>query len=215
MRPHGYIPIHGLSKANPSQSYDHPIRRVTMLTNGICTIDIVESSTYSSVSPIFQFHLSAMMNYISSTGFFSAYPTLTSQRRALINHIHYEDNSPRHNLVMCYLKYINRGFDLRSSSKGWDDEEGRRHQCQHSFDCPHRIRTPFDPSSLFVSWRYSVSRIESFEDYYPQRCFDTQQAPSWCLGGHSCNGDEDREPLQAFVSLKAAGSMFNGEMQSA
>ncbi|KAG6371570.1 hypothetical protein JVT61DRAFT_9277 [Boletus reticuloceps] len=212
LRALGYIPIRAVSKANSYHPYDQPIRRVTTLTNGVRSIDVVESSTRSSLSPIFQFHTTAVMNYISLNGFFCAYPTLTSQRRALVNHVRLNDNSPTDKLVTCYSKYICRGFELRTSSIVWDEREGRKHRCQHSFDCPHRIRTPFDPGNLFVRWRPSVSRLQSFEIDYPQRCFDGRQAPSWCLGGPSCVGDEDREPLRAFVSMKAAGSPFAEEV---
>lgn len=160
LRAHGYIPVGPPHKGNSRITYRHTIASVTKLTNSNHFINIVESSTHSSISPVFQFHLTVVMNYISSSRVFSAYPTLTTQRRSMINHIHYKDNSPTNGLVACYAKYISRGYDLRATLKGWADAEGSKHCCQHLFDCPHRIRTPYDPGCLFVVWRRKVTCLQ-------------------------------------------------------
>lgn len=208
LRAQGYIPIGPPRKGISRVIYGQLIASVTKLTNGKHSIDVVESATRSSISPVFQFHLTAVMNYITFAGFFSAYPTLTTQRRSMINHLHYKDNSPMDALVACYTKYFSRGYDLHSTSKGWADGEGRVHRCQHSFDCPHRICTPYDPGCLFVSWQRTVCCLQTQESFLQRRCFENRQAPLWCLGGSSCAGD--REPIHPFVTMKGAESSFEG-----
>lgn len=106
LRAHGYIPVGPPHKGNSRITYRHTIASVTKLTNGNHFINIVESSTHSSISPVFQFHLTVVMNYISSSRFFSAYPTLTTQRQSMINHIHYKDNSPMYEWACCMLRQI-------------------------------------------------------------------------------------------------------------
>jgi len=208
LRAHGYIPIRAVRKASSRSSYDQPIVSVTTLTNGDRSIDVVESTMRSSISPIFQFHLTAVMNYISSTGFFSAYPTLMSAQRSLYNHVHYKGNTPTQALLSCYTKYRMRGYELHASSKEWADAEGKTHRCQHSFDCPHRIHTLYDPGCLFVGWHTKVSRLQAEETQPQRRCFDNRQAPVWCLGGDSCDGE--REPIRPFMTMKGAESLFDG-----
>ncbi|KIJ58467.1 hypothetical protein HYDPIDRAFT_67572, partial [Hydnomerulius pinastri MD-312] len=79
-----------LSFFNPTRvsdptDLDLAITSVVTLSNSDHTIDVIESSSTVSIAPIFKFHLTAVMNFISSEGFFSAYPHLTTSGRALTN----------------------------------------------------------------------------------------------------------------------------------
>lgn len=124
----GYITICPMWKAIGHHAYNKPIATVTTLTNSIRTIDVVESTTQSSISPIFQFHLMVVMNYISAISFFSSYPMLMSQRQSLINHIRYKNNLPSTALVACYSKYQSQGFELSTTSIGWAEVDGKVHR---------------------------------------------------------------------------------------
>ncbi|KIJ13584.1 hypothetical protein PAXINDRAFT_80848 [Paxillus involutus ATCC 200175] len=77
-----------------------------MLTNGDRTIDIIESTTVSALSLIFKFHLTAVMNYATVEGFFSAYPMLTSCGRSLINPMQFISNLPTSPMAACFKKYL-------------------------------------------------------------------------------------------------------------
>lgn len=55
----------------------YAIQQVIKMHKGDHTIDIIISQTSSPLSPIFHFHSTAVMNFISAYGFFSAYPKIT------------------------------------------------------------------------------------------------------------------------------------------
>ncbi|KAI6094778.1 hypothetical protein EDD17DRAFT_1497039 [Pisolithus thermaeus] len=58
---------------------------VVHLTNGKCRIDIVVSGMASALSPIFHFHSTAVMNFMSTNTVFCCYPRLTLQHLSLVN----------------------------------------------------------------------------------------------------------------------------------
>ncbi|KIJ04860.1 hypothetical protein PAXINDRAFT_36901, partial [Paxillus involutus ATCC 200175] len=72
----GYIPIKDVTQRCCHYHASNDITSIIMLTNGDRTIDIIESTIVSVLSLIFKFHLTAVMNYTTAEGFFSAYPVL-------------------------------------------------------------------------------------------------------------------------------------------
>ncbi|KAI6157967.1 hypothetical protein BKA82DRAFT_21971 [Pisolithus tinctorius] len=50
------------------------IRSVILFANGWRTIDVIVSSTVAAMSPIFEFHSTAVMNFIAADHIFCAYP---------------------------------------------------------------------------------------------------------------------------------------------
>ncbi|EGN93335.1 hypothetical protein SERLA73DRAFT_156308 [Serpula lacrymans var. lacrymans S7.3] len=85
---------------------DVDIKEVVKTLNGLKNIDVVVSSTSMSISPIFHFHSTAVMNFISGDGFFSAYPKLTGMYRSLTNANHYTlfDYTTPHTNIMVTTK---------------------------------------------------------------------------------------------------------------
>ncbi|KAI6148715.1 hypothetical protein BKA82DRAFT_118014, partial [Pisolithus tinctorius] len=61
------------------------IHAVVSFANGCHSIDVIVSSTVAAVSPIFEFHSTAMMNFISADHIYCAYPSLTLQEMSLVN----------------------------------------------------------------------------------------------------------------------------------
>ncbi|KIO14866.1 hypothetical protein M404DRAFT_117251, partial [Pisolithus tinctorius Marx 270] len=53
--------------------------------NGWCVINVIVSSTVAAMSPIFEFHSTAVMNFIAADHIFCAYPTLTLHKMSLVN----------------------------------------------------------------------------------------------------------------------------------
>ncbi|KIO00335.1 hypothetical protein M404DRAFT_54193, partial [Pisolithus tinctorius Marx 270] len=49
------------------------------------TIDVIMSSTVAAMSPIFEFHSTAVMNFIVANHVFCAYPTLTLHKMSMVN----------------------------------------------------------------------------------------------------------------------------------
>ncbi|KAI6157452.1 hypothetical protein BKA82DRAFT_48178, partial [Pisolithus tinctorius] len=52
---------------------------------GNCHIDVVVTNTEVAVSPIFQFHSTAVMNFITADHIFCAYPALTLHGLSIVN----------------------------------------------------------------------------------------------------------------------------------
>ncbi|KIN94092.1 hypothetical protein M404DRAFT_73349, partial [Pisolithus tinctorius Marx 270] len=61
------------------------IRSILTFSNGTHYIDVIVSKTSTALSPLFQFHSTAVMNFISADTIFCAYPNLTFNHCALIN----------------------------------------------------------------------------------------------------------------------------------
>ncbi|KAI6010316.1 hypothetical protein EDC04DRAFT_2540763, partial [Pisolithus marmoratus] len=57
---------------------------VLVISNGECKIDVVVSGTSTALSPIFQFHSTAVMNFISADTIFCCYPTLMLHHQTLV-----------------------------------------------------------------------------------------------------------------------------------
>ncbi|KAF8432548.1 hypothetical protein L210DRAFT_3321763, partial [Boletus edulis BED1] len=53
------------------------IRTVQSFYRGGHKVDLIKSKIDSALSPIFKFHSTTLMNYISADSIFSAYPSLT------------------------------------------------------------------------------------------------------------------------------------------
>ncbi|KIJ10854.1 hypothetical protein PAXINDRAFT_85397 [Paxillus involutus ATCC 200175] len=204
----GYIPVKDVSQRHSHYHSENDIASVTMLTNGDHTVDLVESTTISALSPIFKFHLTAVMNYVSADGFFSAYPTLTTRGCSLINPMQFISHLPTSHMAACFDKYLQQGYDLRFSPQQWAQEEGREkeHMCRRRFECPHALWSTFDSGCLFIRMRANICGVLLSADVPPQRCFEDRRAVVWCLGGHSC--DSTFEPLHPFSTLKGAHSLY-------
>ncbi|KIN93906.1 hypothetical protein M404DRAFT_74377, partial [Pisolithus tinctorius Marx 270] len=86
------------------------ILTVTTFGNGLKLIDIVVSRTSSALSPIFQFHSTAVMNFFSANSLFCAYPSLTLQHRAMINTGSLQECTFPPSHIRALLKYKQRGF---------------------------------------------------------------------------------------------------------
>lgn len=176
---------------------------VTKVTNGDVNIDVVESKSPSPFVPVFEFHTTVVMNFISADGFFSAYPSLTTERKALMNPLRIPDGRPTSKTVLCYRKYHDRGYDLSLTPIAWEKEEVKWHACQRSYTCPQTLRSTFDRGCLFTSSRL-VCEHDIVEDVITPRCFKDRRAVIWNIGSESCYGD--RETLKLFRMWRAAGS---------
>ncbi|KIJ13579.1 hypothetical protein PAXINDRAFT_80753, partial [Paxillus involutus ATCC 200175] len=112
---HSHNPVKDVTERHCHYHACNDIVSMVMLTNGDHTIDIVELTTISALSPIFKFHLTAVMNYVTAEGFFSAYPVLTTHGRSLINPMQFISNLPTSSMAACFDKYLLQGYDLRYS----------------------------------------------------------------------------------------------------
>ncbi|KAI6130705.1 hypothetical protein EDD16DRAFT_1446124, partial [Pisolithus croceorrhizus] len=80
----GYTPV--AEKVQHTHGYRYSdVLRVLVVSNGYCKIDVVVSRTPAAISPIFQFHSTALMNFISADTIFCCYPKLTLHYVSMAN----------------------------------------------------------------------------------------------------------------------------------
>ncbi|KAI6153940.1 hypothetical protein BKA82DRAFT_23163 [Pisolithus tinctorius] len=80
----GYVVMHQCSvEAGPYGSSS--ICSVVSFSNMHRSIDVIVSSTVAAVSPIFEFHSTAVMNFITADNIFCAYPMLTLELMSMVN----------------------------------------------------------------------------------------------------------------------------------
>ncbi|PVG03865.1 hypothetical protein CPB86DRAFT_748372 [Serendipita vermifera] len=112
---------------------------MTKLRKGECTIDILESLSSSSITPITVFHSTAVMNYITADSIVMLYPLLTFSR---ITVCHYASS---HRNDEWQLKYIlDRSYTVQES---YEIHQGLQHLV-----CLSLYRRPKDRFCLSVSF---------------------------------------------------------------
>ena len=80
----GYQVIHR-TKADHSFYSHSNILTVLSLSNGDRRIDLIVSKKQAAAAPIFQFHSTAVMNFVTRDKLFCAYPELTFRGLSLVN----------------------------------------------------------------------------------------------------------------------------------
>jgi hypothetical protein len=194
---------HNVRERSLREQYDalRGIRQVKKVgRDGIC-VDIVTSSSSSAISPIFHFHSTPVINWISPEGLFSAYPNLTCARRGLLNPMALDrtrfvpalpGTDVRHSLD----KYNIRGFDIRRNPSCWPDDT---HPCTFSAQCPIASRNVVDGGCMFVPFTEDfVGGLGETSKVLP---YDSPYICFWYLGGPSCDGR--RRVSDSYVSLRA------------
>ncbi|KAI6024756.1 hypothetical protein BKA83DRAFT_68350, partial [Pisolithus microcarpus] len=79
----GYNPVSKEPQDN-STYRNLDVASVIVISNGHSKIAIIISCTSVAISPIFQFHSTAVMNFISTDAVFCCYPNLTLQLLILV-----------------------------------------------------------------------------------------------------------------------------------
>lgn len=164
---------------------------VITLKRGAYMVDIVESLTSSAMSCIFRFHSTAVMNFISAQGFFSAYPTLTASYCSFANPNAYGTGvgGPCMKIQMAYAKYVDRGFRLIYPIERQPALWTGHTICQRSWNCPHTVRTTSDDGCLFITFENNVSRTGCADNSATSRLYKPWEGVIWNIGGGpSCNG---------------------------
>ncbi|KAF4618641.1 hypothetical protein D9613_009830 [Agrocybe pediades] len=154
--------------------YNDAIAEVLALTNGDASINIIISTTETALIPIFYFHSTAVMNYISPYGIFCAYPKLTFNLRNMLNPLHSRNPHDNWRLWSCVDKYRARGFSTRFDPIHWDDMAN--HVCETDYNCPTTMRTTFDEGCLFFPFPNPLGTYTSM----------ASGIVVWCLGGFPC-----------------------------
>ncbi|KAF9467726.1 hypothetical protein BDZ94DRAFT_1155378, partial [Collybia nuda] len=154
---------------------DETIKRVSYYMKHRKLINIVVVRGENALTPIFSFHSTPVMNFISYYGIYCAYPGLTLQYRGIINNTNQEDP----NLKKRYRKLKARGFSLKLSLSRWPSYDG--HSCMTSKVCPQTVRSVYDQGSLF----YPFPKIRLDKDH--KLIYNGKDAVVWALdAGQRC-----------------------------
>ena len=131
------------------------IKDIVPMTRGSLQIDIIICHGPFTLHPVLQFHSMLVMNCITGSGSWSAYPRPTADGRGVTNHMTHtlDTQSPEPllaNVHAALSKYIIRGFDIHPNPTCWS---GDRHACQTYSFCPHALHTIEDDACMFVHLR--------------------------------------------------------------
>lgn len=162
------------------------IQGIFWFRKGEITLNVISSTTDNPLEPIFHFHSTVVMNFISSVGIFCAYPTLTLKRRGLVNAEIYERGQSISAINACLDKYRQRGFSLSHTLGEWNDMD--RHTCTRDPSCPHTIRTVYDHGGLF----YPFTRRSWIRTKTNLRIHGTTHSSVWSLGANRCGNTRPR-----------------------
>ncbi|KZP32486.1 hypothetical protein FIBSPDRAFT_944041 [Athelia psychrophila] len=94
---------------------------VTRMSKGSLSVDLIVSAGRTALIPVLHFHSTVVMNYLSGSGFFSAYPVITDRGMSLINPLSFYPRAavpPK--VLSCLVKYATRGFSVFSSPSQWE-----------------------------------------------------------------------------------------------
>ena len=160
-------------------SKDHPtysssgIFSVVTFTNKHNKIDVVISTLPCGASPIFNFHSTAIMNFISADSIFCAYPSLTFQGLSMINSTQLYNGTLSHVSMTALKKYKARGFNFVSCPTAH----------KFAFACKSKNHSLTDGGCLWVDVK-CVPRAERG----PEQIFEKLGVVNinWALGGLLC-----------------------------
>ncbi|KAG6906604.1 hypothetical protein DXG01_012985 [Tephrocybe rancida] len=109
-------------------------------------------SVKGALRPLFSFHLTVVMNCITSSSVFCAYPNLTLNFRNLVNES--EIVGPSGLTVRgkeCLIKYAKRGYEFGYRLHSWP--EFSSHTCGSDHNCPFTFRSVNDKGVLWFDYQ--------------------------------------------------------------
>ncbi|EIW80030.1 hypothetical protein CONPUDRAFT_155405 [Coniophora puteana RWD-64-598 SS2] len=167
---------------NMGTSYDIPSGAIGTVHSYINTIkkrlvDVVVAKGEDARVPVLYFHSTPVMNYVTATALFSAYPHMTLARQGLFNpHTRRRNGLPTCRTYDAIIKYWRRGFDITLNDGGWLKMGRRRwpHLCLTDFECPQFPRQITDNGCLVIEWEEHELRKQK------------QKKLAWKLGGIHC-----------------------------
>ncbi|KAJ7195569.1 hypothetical protein C8J57DRAFT_1634023 [Mycena rebaudengoi] len=145
------------------------------------TINVMTCAGESAIQPIFNFHSTLVMNFISSQGLYCAYPLLTTSRAAIPATANGGARPSASAVAKCLEKYLRRGFSFGSSLDECIDDLPA-HTCYEDSSCPRTIRTLYDGRGAFLSYENPdrPGRVD------PDILYDNVHTAIWSIGGAAC-----------------------------
>lgn len=191
--------MHGFElyrSATPSRYRGNPaVGGIFWFRKNHITLNVIASTSDNALEPIFHFHSTVVMNFISSLGVFCAYPNMTLNRRGLVNaDVHLRGQSEE-TISRCFDKYRSRGFTINTTLNDWEDMDG--HRCTQDPSCPHTLRSVYDRGGLFYrfrrrSWMGTRTKL---------RIHGAITSSVWSLGANKCSNIQPTVRVSSSASL--------------
>ena len=166
----GYVVVQE-QDADETLYIDSFIKQVITFFDGTRKVQIMLTKTSTAFAPIFEFHSTAVMNFVSPSHLFSAYPDLTLNGLSMINPGTVYFGHFNISVADALRKYRSRGF--------------RYVNCNALGGCSSQGRTLTDSKGFWLSMKgaphVDKSAIELFASY---NAVDVH----WILGGKICGG---------------------------
>ncbi|KAJ7221908.1 hypothetical protein C8J57DRAFT_1253834 [Mycena rebaudengoi] len=143
-------------------------------TDRSCKLNIMTCRGESAITPIFHFHSTLVMNFISVHGLYCAYPKLTGRKLGIPTGSYFEKGPGSLHLDAALNKYRARGFEFIA---GPTTKADRPHICYRESSCPRTIRTIYDGAGMFIGISPEVGG---------NVLYDNVHSTLWSLGGRSC-----------------------------
>ncbi|KAG6908039.1 hypothetical protein DXG01_006401 [Tephrocybe rancida] len=155
------------------EDYDNleDIQDIYTLINGDKKINLVVG-TDSAITPIFHFHSSVVMNFISADAVYCAYPELTFNWRNMVNS---NVTLPadvvalktfRERAKLCLEKYRDRGYEARRELT-WKEFE--YHNCKQEWSCPRTRRNTWDKGGFTLPIHCMLGKTHMSSKKYRSR----------------------------------------------
>ena len=150
------------------------IHTILNLSNGIRSLDIVVSQKNMGLPPIFHFHSTAVMNFISANHIFCAYPALTFHGLSMVNLGPLYVGCRGRNTFNALRKYMEQGFRHINCAEAH----------QYNILCKTSPRTLTDGRGMWVDIKRLPYVSVSSKDIFS--CFECMDV-CWILGGMVCD----------------------------
>ncbi|KAG6836743.1 hypothetical protein H0H93_003967 [Arthromyces matolae] len=146
-------------------------------------------SKSSALAPIFHFHSTAVMNFVSWNTVFCAYPELTFEHCNLVNLAAADERKGkgRERRSEAIRKYERRGYEAATNSRFW--EEHRNHRCGEDWSCGRTIRNVGDEGCFWFSFQGVRSELKESR---LQWVLEAENAKGGCADLRTAE-DEDME----------------------
>ncbi|KAG1797591.1 hypothetical protein EV424DRAFT_1546566 [Suillus variegatus] len=179
----GYKIMGNFHRPPPGRYNNTGIAKLLRLQKDERKVDIIVTNLASAVAPIFQFHNTAIMNFISAEAIFCAYPVWTLNMAGLIHPRMYKQNATNLATISGLAKYMKRGFNLCSDINELSPHVSR---CIKTYNCPHTIRSTNDKGK--IAWVFGNAGPHHSSSH--SAAYIETGAVIWCLGGDQCENEE-------------------------
>ncbi|KAH7925865.1 hypothetical protein BV22DRAFT_1046452 [Leucogyrophana mollusca] len=169
------------------------VKSVVTLLKGTRKVNVIASTTASPLYPIFHFHSTAVMNYMSADILFSAYPAYTTAFSSIINASNLRNGKFNVKFCQALVKYSKRGFAVVACpAHEYVEDTVSPDKCHDPLECPQHIRNTHDEGCLRISFDSAVNAFEV------ENGID-ESTIVWCIGGNCCTGT--RGEIEPFVLI--------------